>query len=76
MCIADDGTVRVTDTAVDTFVRQTNHRNNLSVPSNWMYKSPEELEWGYRTMETDVYSLAVTFYSVCDLTSLIVPLDR
>jgi Protein tyrosine and serine/threonine kinase len=67
MCIADDGTVQVTDIAVDTLVRQANYRNNLGVPSNWMYKSPEELEWGYRTAETDVYSFAVTIYSVCDL---------
>ncbi|KIM73893.1 hypothetical protein PILCRDRAFT_828710 [Piloderma croceum F 1598] len=67
ICVADDGTARVTDIAVDTLVRQTSQRNNLCVPSNWMYKSPEELEWGYRTTLTDVYSLAVTIYSVCNL---------
>ncbi|KIM81275.1 hypothetical protein PILCRDRAFT_8942 [Piloderma croceum F 1598] len=67
ICIADDGTVRVTDIAVDTLVRQTIHGNNLCVPSKWMYKSPEELEWGYRTTQTDIYSFAVTVYSVYTL---------
>ncbi|KIM72630.1 hypothetical protein PILCRDRAFT_829641 [Piloderma croceum F 1598] len=69
-CIADDGTVRVTDIAVDAFIRQTSHRNNLCVPSNWIYKSPEELEWGYRTTQTDVYSFAVTIYSMYTLKPL------
>ncbi|KIM85828.1 hypothetical protein PILCRDRAFT_817044 [Piloderma croceum F 1598] len=64
MCIADDGTLRVTDISVDTLVRQGSNRDTLYIPSNWMYKSPEELELGYRTMETDVYSFAVTIYSV------------
>ncbi|KIM86951.1 hypothetical protein PILCRDRAFT_4198 [Piloderma croceum F 1598] len=64
ICIADDGTVQVTDIAVDTLVCQANHRNSLCVPSNWMYKPPEELEWGYRTTQTDVYSFAVTIYFV------------
>jgi len=66
-CIAEDETVRVTDIAVDTLVRQMSNRNNICVPSNWMYKSPEELKWGYRTMQTDVYSFAVTMYSVRNL---------
>ncbi|KIM81277.1 hypothetical protein PILCRDRAFT_821747 [Piloderma croceum F 1598] len=70
ICIADDGTVRVTDIAVDTIVRQMSHGNNLCVPSKWMYKSPEELEWGYCTTQTDVYSLAVTIYSVYTLKPL------
>ncbi|KIM81282.1 hypothetical protein PILCRDRAFT_8950 [Piloderma croceum F 1598] len=70
ICITDDSTARVTDIAVDTFVRQTSHRNNLCVPSNWMYKSSEELEWGYRTTQTDVYSFAVTIYSVYTLKPL------
>ena len=29
-----------------------------------MYKPPEELEWGTRTAQTDVYSFAATVYSV------------
>jgi len=56
--------VRVTDIAVDPFIRQANTRNSLCVPSNWMYKSSEELEWGNRTKQTDVYSFAVTIHSV------------
>jgi hypothetical protein len=64
MCIAEDGTMRVTDIAVDTLVRQGSNRDTLYVPSNWTYKSPEELELGYRTMQTDVYSFAVTIYFV------------
>ncbi|KIM85831.1 hypothetical protein PILCRDRAFT_817062 [Piloderma croceum F 1598] len=66
-CIADDETVRVTDIAVDTLVRQMSNRNNIYVPSNWMYKSPEELQGGCRTMQTDVYSFAVTMYSAYTL---------
>ncbi|KIM81289.1 hypothetical protein PILCRDRAFT_507254 [Piloderma croceum F 1598] len=37
-----------------------------------MYKSPEELEWGYRTTQTDVYSFAVTIYSMYTLKPLFV----
>jgi serine/threonine protein kinase len=64
MCIADDGTMRVTDISVDTLVRQGSNRDTQYIPSNWMYKSPEELELGYRTMQTDIYSFAITIYSV------------
>ena len=43
ICIADDGTVQVTDIAMDTLVRQANHRNTLlfhqigctNRPKNW-----------------------------------------
>jgi len=65
VCIADDGSVRVTDIGVDELVRQTHAGNHLHIPSTWMYKPPEELESGARTMQTDVYSLAVTIHSVC-----------
>jgi len=64
MFIADDGTIRVTDIAVDTLARQKSNRDTLDIPSNWMYKPPEELELGYRTMQTDVCSFGVTIYSV------------
>jgi hypothetical protein len=74
MCIANDGTMRVTDTAVDTLVRQGTNSNSLSVPSNWMYKAPEELEWGDRTTQTDVYSFGATMYSVWNLPRLVYPL--
>jgi hypothetical protein len=66
MCIANDGTMRVTDIGVDTLVRQGSN-NSSCIPSNWMYKAPEELEWDYRTKQTDVYSFAVTVYSVWNL---------
>lgn len=55
----------MTDIGVDTQVRLTNNKYIYSVPSNWMYKSSEELEMNIRTTKTDVYSLAVTIYSVC-----------
>jgi Protein tyrosine and serine/threonine kinase len=61
--------MRVTDIAVDTLVRQGN--NDLSVPSKWMYKSPEELERGDRTTQTDVYSFGATIYSVWNLSHLV-----
>jgi len=64
ICITDDGIVRVTDIGVDTQVRLTNDRYIHSVPSKWIYKSSEELEMNTRTTKTDVYSLAVTIYSV------------
>jgi hypothetical protein len=65
--MADDGTVRVTDIAVNTLVRQATNKHSLSVPSNWMYKSREELEWVTCTTQTDVYSFATTIYSVRSL---------
>ncbi|KIM89607.1 hypothetical protein PILCRDRAFT_191500 [Piloderma croceum F 1598] len=40
---------------------------NLPIPSNWAYKSPEELEWGSCTMQTDIYSFGVTMYSAYTL---------
>ena len=73
MCIANDGTMRVTDIAVDTLVRQRSNSNSISVPSNWMYKAPEELEWGDRTTQTDVYSFGATIYSVWNLPVLFLP---
>jgi len=65
--MADDGTVRVTDIAVNTLVRQATNKHSLSIPSNWMYKSREELEWATCTTQTDVYSFATTIYSVYTL---------
>ena len=56
--------MRVTDIAVNTVVRQTSNNPSPSIPSNWMYKPREELEWGTRTAQTDVYSFAATIYSV------------
>ena len=56
--------MRVTDIAVNTVVRQTSNIPSPSIPSNWMYKPREELEWGTRTAQTDVYSFAATIYSV------------
>ncbi|KIM71575.1 hypothetical protein PILCRDRAFT_830261 [Piloderma croceum F 1598] len=67
MCIANDWTMRVTDTAVDMLVRQGGNSNSLSVPSKWMYKAPEELGWGHRTTQTDVYSFGATMYSAYSL---------
>jgi hypothetical protein len=64
ICITGDGTVQVTDIAVNTQVRQTSKGDRQSVPSNWMYKPSEELEYGARTTQTDVYSFATTIYSV------------
>ena len=66
MCIANDGTICVTDIGVDTLVRQGSN-NSSGIPSNWMYKAPKELELGYHTKQTDVYSFAVTVYSVWNL---------
>jgi hypothetical protein len=51
----------LTDLGVDTLIRQMSPH---SIPSNWMYKSGEELEHGIRTLPTDVYSFACTIYSV------------
>ena len=65
--MADNGTVHVTDIAVNTLVRQATNKHSLSVPSNWMYKSREELEWATCTTQTDVYSFATTIYSVRSL---------
>jgi hypothetical protein len=56
-----NGTIRVTDIGVDTLVRQGSN-NSSCIPSNWMCKAPEELEWGYRTKQTNVYSFVVTMY--------------
>jgi len=64
MCIAEDGTMRVTDIAVDNAVRQGSNRDTPVCPSNWTYKSPKELELGYRTMQTDVYSFRGYYLSV------------
>jgi hypothetical protein len=64
ICITGDGKVQVTDIAVNTQVRQTISGDIQSVPSNWMYKSGEELEYSIRTTQTDVYSFATTIYSV------------
>ena len=55
ICIADDGSIRVTDVGVDVLVRQTHAGNHLYIPSTWMYKPPEELESGARTTQADVY---------------------
>jgi len=67
VCIADDGTVRMTDIGVDTHIRQTNKRYRHSVPTNWMYKPCEELEHGHRTTQTDTYSFSTTIYSMYTL---------
>jgi len=67
MCITDDGKVRIVDIGVDTHVRQTSDRYSHSVPKNWMYKACEELKFGIRTMQTDVYSFATTIYSIYTL---------
>ena len=64
VCITGDGTVQVTDIAVNTLVRQMSSGDSQSIPSNWMYKPSEELEYGIRTTQTDVYSFATTIYSV------------
>lgn len=61
VCIADDNMVRMTDMGVDTLIRQMSPH---AIPSNWMYKSGEELENGIRTLPTDVYSFACTIFSV------------
>jgi len=70
VCIADDRRVCITDTGLDTLVRQTSHRYIHSVPKNWQYKSPEELMSGTRTIQTDVYSFATTIYSIYHLKAL------
>jgi serine/threonine protein kinase len=64
ICITGDDKVQVTDIAVNTQVRQTISGDSQSVPSKWMYKPSEELEYGIRTTQTDVYSFATTIYSV------------
>jgi hypothetical protein len=64
ICIADDGTVRVTDIATDTLMRQTISESSQGIPSNWMYKCGEELWSGDYTMQADVYSFAATIYFV------------
>lgn len=56
--------MRLTDVGVDTHVREASNRYKHSVPANWMYKPGEEVELGIRTTQTDVYSFAVTSYSV------------
>jgi serine/threonine protein kinase len=69
----------VTDVGVDTLLRHTNNRYSHSMPMNWMYKAHEELEFGTRTMQTDVYSFATTLYCVClifPLRSIADPLDQ
>jgi hypothetical protein len=55
----------VTDIGVDTLVRQVTDRHTHPVPSNWMYKPGEELRYGIRTSQTDIYSFATAIYSVC-----------
>ena len=62
LCVADDGSMRLTDIGVNTLVRKATSR--YSVPSNWMQKPGEELKYGVRTVQTDVYSFGSAIYSV------------
>lgn len=54
--------MRITDIGVDIFLRGIDESGK--VPERWRYKSPEELEDGICTAQTDVYSFASTIYAV------------
>jgi hypothetical protein len=62
--ITPQGTVRVGDVAFNTLIMQQMYDGLLPVPATWMYKAPEELLDGSRTMQTDIYALASTVYAV------------
>jgi hypothetical protein len=70
--ITHQGTVRVADAGLNTLIMQHMPVGCLPIPAAWMYKAPEELLYGSRTVQTDTYSLASTIYavSVTDLVSL------
>lgn len=78
--ISDELHACVVDAYVNTLLRETVYTGNLPVPTDWPYKSPEELLHGSRNFQTDVYSFACVVYSVSStaplvkLTSLFIPL--
>jgi len=62
--ITDRGTVRVADVGFNTLITQYMYGGFLPVPATWMYKAPEELLGGHRTMQTDTYALGSTIYTI------------
>lgn len=62
--ITNQRTARVTDIGLDTLIVQHMYSDFTPVTATWMYTAPEQLELGTRTMETDVYALGSTIYTV------------
>ncbi|KZP14934.1 kinase-like protein [Athelia psychrophila] len=60
--ITGTGEARITDIGVDSFWQARAGDGRFRVPSKWMYKASEELEFGIRSTQTDVHSFASTIY--------------
>ncbi|KZP14932.1 kinase-like protein [Athelia psychrophila] len=62
--ITGAGEARIMDIGVDSFWQAMIGDGSCPVPSKWMYKASEELEFGIRSTQADVHSFASTIYLI------------
>jgi hypothetical protein len=69
--ISDDGRPCITDIGLKSRLSKVINGDTWPIPSDWMYKAPEELFFEYdpvyflHTRAMDVYAFARTVYTVC-----------